>query len=830
MSSLEVYQDNGFKFFLCKPDKTAFDWKNTRNHLTLEAAEMLQSMGEMIGAWIPKDIVVLDLNRHPNEPDGVKTFNEIIEKYDINLNITSKTYTVVSAGGGHHIFLKVGKDHKFIDGEKADGISLSTDFTYIIAAGSPGYSVHPNVIDSKIIDIPDSISKWLLKSDTSEKVKPEKVDNFIPLDLLSKILKKLKVENFMERNEWYDFVAACQVAAGYTVDVKIELLEWSRGIKGWSDDVIRNAIDMFTEHGRITLNDFVTILRKHEISQYYIKKILSFDMSIELYENMRDDGDPLPFPEPDYNEISDSKEANELFITSGNSVAATLLGYAIQNYIIYCEAEKGFYLFDGNRWAEFNDMYSVVYTVLIRLCKFMFAKRKGTDIASDNFLTLIKTVNKTHWKYDVLRELQCRKGVFQKYALWDSEKLKETITTIDGVIDFTGEEVINRKGTRKEFRRTFVPYRTDEILDTGVPVKYNEFLSSLFPDEDTLHTARQSSSMFISGNAKKVFQVYHGEGDNGKSTWIEIEKELFGEKAHTYSTSLILNNKYGDDKLPPEAADFMGKYLLYGSEVQKGKQLSLGKIKNFTGDDTIAATPKYKDQREFRPTWQMVLSVNDLPFFDGADRAFINRLLVLPFEKTFVDTEQDMQSLINRGHDENKVALKIDANKLKKGIREEFAAVMHQKIKDYLDLKINYSGIIKQSDKCRKHKESYIADNNDVENFIIEMCYVSLEKEYFVSSEDLTEAYKNYSGMSKISPSFVIRSITKLRQEVVKVTKTIEKERPTTWDSRVKEKYKIQRRGLKNIRLKTVEETEKEEGDNIEKENLNKKHEDEIPF
>ena len=73
---------------------------------------------------------------------------------------------------------------------------------------------------------------------------------------------------------------------------------------------------------------------------------------------------------------------------------------------------------------------------------------------------------------------------------------------------------------------------------------FNEFLKSLFPDPDTLHTAKQASSMFISGNAKKVFQVYHGDGDNGKSTWIEIEKELFGDKAHTYSTSLILNNSH----------------------------------------------------------------------------------------------------------------------------------------------------------------------------------------------------------------------------------------------------------------------------------------------
>ena len=153
----------------------------------------------------------------------------------------------------------------------------------------------------------------------------------------------------MGQNEWYDFISACQVVAGYTQDVKIELLEWSRGIKGWDDDTIRNALDMFTCHEDVTLGMFVRILRQHNISQYFIKKVLAYNLSAELYENMRDDGNPLPFPEPDYKIISESKEASELFITVCISLSATLLGFAINNYIIYYFATKHFYLFDGNR-------------------------------------------------------------------------------------------------------------------------------------------------------------------------------------------------------------------------------------------------------------------------------------------------------------------------------------------------------------------------------------------------------------------------------------------------------------------------------------------------
>lgn len=817
---LDVYYDNGFKLIHCNANKSPKgSWRNPDNHISLSVAESLQKTGEMIGAIIPEDIVVIDLDKHEGKPNGIKTFRDIKEKYNIDFDITSKTFCVQTGGGGYHIFLYTGKDHGLTQGEKAPGIDLKTDAGYVIAAGSPGYSVHPNVVDLNISSIPEQLLLWLetVNKKTTDNKKEVSTGGNIPVDLLSKILKKIDVKDFNSNDKWYDLIVSAIAAAGDTEEVISLLSEWSAIDNNYDD--VTNRIKSFDRDGGITTGTFIHILKEYGVSQYYIKKVLSYNTSVELYENMRDDGNPLPFPEPDYELISDSKESRELFITCGNSVAATLLGFAIHGHIIWCEAEKGFYLFDGNRWSEFHDMFSVSYTVLVRLSKFMYAKKKGSDIDNENFVRLVKTINKTHWKRETINELQCRDGIFHKKAQWDSEKLKETLTASDGVIDFTNNKIEVRKGLRDEFRKSFVHYTCDEIMNSNVPFNYNNFLSGLFPDEETLFTARQASSMYISGNAKKVFQVFHGGGDNGKSTWLEIENELLGEKAHTYSTSLIVNNKLGDDKLPPEAADFMGKYLLYGSEVQRGKQLSLGKIKNFTGDDTIAARPLYKDQRSFRPTWQMILSVNDLPFFDGTDRAFINRLLILPFEKTFVDTEEIKAEMIKKGKDEKLIGLKIDGNKLKEDIRKEFPSIIKQKIDDYIILKHQYNGIIKQSEKCISHKESYISDNNDIENFLDEMCVISMSGELFVTTEDLVECYHEYMGSSKSSSSYIVRSIMKTRQEAKKKTKLVDVEIQGKWMEQSEIK-KVQKRGLMNIRLKTIVEFEED----------TKEYDDVIPF
>lgn len=828
---LQIYQDNGFKFIHCNSDKTPKKaWREESNHLSFDIATELLKTGEMIGAIIPEDIVIIDLDRHPGKPDGLKTFIELKEKYNLSSNITAETFCVKTGGGGYHIFLYAGKDHGLSQGEKAPGIDLKTVSGYVIAAGSPGYRIHDAVEDLDIIEIPESIKIWL------ESVKPKKKktasintekNSTIPIELLDKILKKLDVKKFDSEEKWYNFIVSAIAATGASQEVFDLIVDWSGEDSNYKDT--RARVESFDGNGGITTGTFVHILKEYGITQYFIKKILSFNTSVELYETMRDDGHNLPFPEPDYEEISDSKEARELFITGGNSVAATLLGFAIQEYIIWCEADKGFFIFDGNKWSEYNDMFSITYTVLIRLTKFMYAKKKGSDVDNENFIKLVKIINKTHWKRETINELQCRFGVYYKEILWDSERLKETLTTLNGVIDFTGEEVITRKGLRKEFRKSFVGFKSDEIINSKKPIKYNDFLSGLFHDKETLFTARQASCMYISGNAKKVFQVFHGGGDNGKSTFLEIEAELLGEKAMTYPTDMIVNNKFKDDGMGSEAAKFVGKYLLFGSEVEKGKELSLRKLKNLTGDDTLTARALYKNAVSFRPTWQMILSVNDLPFFDGTDRAFINRLVILPFEQTFVGTKEDKDALIEKGFKPETISFIIDSDILKKDIRQESPGIIMQKINDYLELKNKYKGIIQQSEKCKKHKESYVSDNNDFENFLEEMCIVSITDNLFETTEELTKAFQDFVGTKKPTSKLVSMSLKKLRQELTLKTKTVKGyEKDLATGIQVEKRFR--KRGLKNIRLKTIDELEQDNNDKLEENNLNKKYDDDIDF
>jgi hypothetical protein len=95
---------------------------------------------------------------------------------------------------------------------------------------------------------------------------------------------------------------------------------------------------------------------------------------------------------------------------------------------------------------------------------------------------------------------------------------------------------------------------------------------------------------------------------------------------------------------------------------------------------------------------------------------------------------------------------------------------------------------------CTEKKSLYIEDNDDVKPFVEHMCEVdeSMEKEYFVSSSEITQAFRDFVGNQRISANYVTSAILKSRRCIVKDTKRVPNELG----------HNKQARGLANIQLK----------------------------
>jgi P4 family phage/plasmid primase-like protien len=817
--SLEVYQDNGFRFFPCKANKAPDvpSWQDEKHHVDREKAETLQSIGTMIGAWIPEDVIILDLDRHEGKPDGNIYFKELMKKLNITIGYFYDTTVVKTGGGGQHIFFYVGKDHGLRQGAiKIEGceigIDIKTSAGYVIAAGSPGYNY---ISDADPMEIPEELLSWLRavkqKPDkhTDKKTVPE--SKHIPVKLLKSVLRKIDVQRFNTNDRWLEFITSAVAAAGDSAEVIDALEEWSRGDPQYEHHQVINRIKSFKPEGGITIGTFVMFLQEEGVSQYLVNQVVKVDAISNALLIGEDEESSLPFPDPDYLYLSELVEAREFFTLSGNTAAKKLLYIAFDGNVIFCKGDKETYFFNGSRWEIMRDMYSVVYTILFKIAKEYYYARDNSKEMNECLIRVIKNLNDTTWKKKTITEIQAM--IREDYVDWDNPAIRETVTLRDGVIDFSNKQIEKRNGYRAEFRLKYIDYSVDDVMNAGEPESFLQFMKELFPDEETNEMAMQLISLCISGNSnKRIFQLWEGDGYNGKSTLIDIIKEILKGKTNTYNPKLLMPDRRDSGLgVTPELASFQGSYAAVGTEVEQGNEFSTGIIKNLTGGDTITANPKFKDQIEFYPTWQLILAVNDLPRFNSLDNAFIDRLYILPFKMTFPKSKNDRAALLEKGIPEEYIGERKDKNALLASIFSEKPAIIKKMISVYLQIENENDGYIKESAEALREKSSYIHENDDFGRFIKDMCII--DDDSFCSSEELTDAFKDYMGFRKASSKWVVSNVKKFNRHIISGSKNLEFHDPDGGSYVTK-----RRRGLIGIRLKTAAERKEDVYD------------DEIPF
>jgi len=404
--------------------------------------------------------------------------------------------------------------------------------------------------------------------------------------------------------------------AGNTPDVH-EILEiWSKQDPKYSNDQsIIKRIESFEEIKNITAGTFVYYLRKENVSQYIINLAINEDMKIsEILVNGESSEIELPFGEIDYSKISDTPSAKEFLKTQGNTSAASILEMALNGKVIYDAGQKESYYFNGSRWIYFTNIYEIMYTVLFRVIKILYNKETEDESEKKLLSKCVNQINQTHWKSMTWKEFCSKSSVYRKYIPWDSPKIKETITLIDGVIDFSNNKIEQRNGYQEEYRKSFFDYEVEEIGNAKEPKIFIQFLKDLFPDEQTLEMAKYCISMAISGNAsKKYFHLWPGIQDNGKTTLVETLKHVLGrDKAYKFPSELLLKSGQGKsnrETYRSELVQFQGKYFCFATEIEKGSRLSQNVVKEMTGGDTISGRAMNKDSIEFEATWQIAYCV-----------------------------------------------------------------------------------------------------------------------------------------------------------------------------------------------------------------------------
>jgi len=207
----------------------------------------------------------------------------------------------------------------------------------------------------------------------------------------------------------------------------------------------------------------------------------------------------------------------------------------------------------------------------------------------------------------------------------------------NGTIDLTNGEL------RPHAREDLFTCMSPVVYEPDAPCDLWERFLYQIQDVDRQPAAADRMVLFlqralgyaITGSTREqCLFVLHGGGANGKTTLLNLVKEVLGTYAmHTPTETLLAKNRGGD--IPTDVARLDGPRLVTASEVDRGRRLAESLVKELTGQDTVSARFLYGEYFDFKPQFKLFLSTNNKPVIRGADNAIWRRIKMIPFHVQF---------------------------------------------------------------------------------------------------------------------------------------------------------------------------------------------------
>jgi len=212
------------------------------------------------------------------------------------------------------------------------------------------------------------------------------------------------------------------------------------------------------------------------------------------------------------------------------------------------------------------------------------------------------------------------------------------LNAVNGTVDLrTG---ILRPHRREDMITRIVPHK---ILDTPTP-HFDHFLEEFTCGDRELIAFlwRLWGYIAIGITSEQILVIFHGDGANGKSTYLRLMLEAFGHGPSGYSVAVQSSNlltSKGSDQHATWRMTPYAKRLVVCQEVEEGRTLAESQLKELTGSDLITGRKMRQDEWSYVPQFTPLLGCNSLPHVRGIDEGVWRRFVVIPCRASFKGRE-----------------------------------------------------------------------------------------------------------------------------------------------------------------------------------------------
>ena len=350
------------------------------------------------------------------------------------------------------------------------------------------------------------------------------------------------------------------------------------------------------------------------------------------------------------------------------------------------------FLFNGAFWAKIED------TVLSSFLS-EGARRMGIAVSKSRYFGFSEKLLKQ----------------FRSVAISHQQKnVKDgiLINLANGTLNITPKGYEMKCFDADDFLTYQLPFGYDK--EAQAP-KFKAFLNRVLPDQSAQNIlAEYIGYLFVPNSVMKLEKVLMliGEGANGKSTFYDIINGLLGrENVITFSISKLT------DREGYYRAMIGNKLLNYASEI--GNKMDTTVFKQLVSGEAVEARLPYGKPMILENYARFIFNTNGLPVDVEHNHAFFRRFIIIPFEVTIPEEEQDK-------------------NLSQKIVKDELPGVLNWVLAG-LDRLVKQNGFT-QSTVVENVLKTYIKESDPVMMFLEEEGYIKHSK----NTTPLKEVYSEY--------------------------------------------------------------------------------------
>lgn len=306
--------------------------------------------------------------------------------------------------------------------------------------------------------------------------------------------------------------------------------------------------------------------------------------------------------------------------------------------MVYNHTDKNWLYWDGRKWqADLNKeaFRRAALSIEKMQEELLFYQNQDEENGTDNAKNFAK-----HIKYT--RSMKGEKALV--------EMAQQLLPVLPGQLDRHVMAFNTASGIIKLKTGELLPHDPKWLISKVSEVEYTEqkcplwlkFLDEIFEgDRDLIRYIQKAVGYSMTGKTSEQCAFFlFGTGNNGKSTFLDVIRDIMGEYAMNIQPETIMI-RTANSAANSDIARLRGARFVTSVEPNEGMRINEGLLKQLTGEDTVTARKLYGNEFEFKPEFKLWMATNHKPIIRGTDTGIWRRIHMIPFTVSIPEDKKD---------------------------------------------------------------------------------------------------------------------------------------------------------------------------------------------